>query len=73
MQPEIAAQLATGGDDYELLFAARPDASAAIAGLAAELQLPITEIGAIEAGAGVRLVDEAGNPVAVATPGWRHF
>jgi thiamine-monophosphate kinase len=72
-QPELGPQLPTGGDDYELLFAAPPDASAAIGRLAAELSLPITEIGTIEAGAGVRLVDAAGNPVPVAAAGWQHF
>jgi len=65
--------LATGGDDYELLFAAPPDAGSAIAELAQSLDLPITEIGAIETGAGVRLVDAAGREIAVEIKGWRHF
>ena len=69
----IAVQLATGGDDYELLFTAPPDASAAIERLAVELNLPITPIGRIESGSGVRLVDEAGRPIPVAAPGYRHF
>jgi thiamine-monophosphate kinase len=71
--PGLAASLATGGDDYELLFAAAPEAGAAIGRLAAELKLPITEIGAIEPGDSVRLVDAAGNEIPVATAGWRHF
>jgi thiamine-monophosphate kinase len=72
-EPDIAAQLATGGDDYELLFAAPVEARAAIARLAAELGVPIAEIGAIEPGKGVRLVDRGGNPIPVAAAGWRHF
>src|SRR5207248_1286655 len=72
-EPGVAAALATGGDDYELLFAAPPEASTAIDRLAAELKLPITAIGTIEAGAGVRLVDADGNEVPVAQAGWRHF
>jgi thiamine-monophosphate kinase len=72
-QPGLAAQLATGGDDYELLFAAPSDASAAILRLSAELALPITEIGAIETGEGVRLTDPTGKQVPVANAGWRHF
>jgi thiamine-monophosphate kinase len=72
-EPELAPQLATGGDDYELLFAAPPEAGAAISRLAAELGLPITEIGAIEPGESVGLVDSGGNPVPVAATGWRHF
>jgi thiamine-monophosphate kinase len=65
--------LATGGDDYELLFTAPAEAEPRIAELAAVLGLPITAIGRIEAGAGVRLVDAAGREVAVETPGYRHF
>lgn len=65
--------LVTGGDDYELLFAAPPEATAAIEHLAAELNLPITPIGTIEGGAGVRLLGSDGREVPVAIPGWRHF
>ena len=72
-QPDLAVRLATGGDDYELLFAAPPEAGAAIGRLSAELALQITEIGTIEAGEGVRLMDAAGKPVPVANAGWRHF
>jgi thiamine-monophosphate kinase len=72
-RPALAAQLATGGDDYELLFAAPAEASAAIRRLSAELALPISEIGTIEAGEAVRLIDPAGKPVPVGNAGWRHF
>jgi thiamine-monophosphate kinase len=65
--------LATGGDDYELLFAAPPEADDEIGSLSQSLSLPITEIGAIAAGEGVRLVDGAGREIPVETPGWRHF
>jgi thiamine-monophosphate kinase len=71
--PALPLGCATGGDDYELLFAAPPAASDAITALAAELGLPLTAIGTIEAGAGVRLVDGAGHEVAVASGGWAHF
>ena len=67
------AALATGGDDYELLFAAPPDAGPAIVALAQSLGLPISEIGVIESGGGVRLIDERGLDVPVAQAGWRHF
>lgn len=72
-QPETAALLAAGGDDYELLFAAPPPATAAIERIAAELGLPITTIGTIEPGAGVRLLDAGGSDIPVAQAGWRHF
>jgi thiamine-monophosphate kinase len=67
------AALASGGDDYELLFAAPHEAHDEIVALSESLGLPITEIGRIEAGSGVRLIDEAGRDVPVVKPGWRHF
>jgi thiamine-monophosphate kinase len=72
-EPELPARLAAAGDDYELLFSAPPEASATIGGLAAELGLPITTIGTIDDGEGVRLVDASGNELPVATAGYRHF
>ncbi len=72
-QPEAAVSLAAGGDDYELLFVAPPEADAAIAHLSAELALPITAIGTIEPGSGVRLVDAGGNLIPVGHAGWQHF
>lgn len=72
-EPELAARLATAGDDYELLWTAPPAAGPTLARLAAELALPLTEIGVVEAGAGVRLLDANGREVPVAAPGYRHF
>lgn len=69
----LLLRLATGGDDYELLFTAPPEAGAAIAALACGLGLPITEIGAVAAGAGVRLSDAAGRDLPIPSAGWRHF
>jgi thiamine-monophosphate kinase len=71
--PALPVSLATGGDDYELLFAAPPEASKAIERLAADLALPLTAIGMIEGGAGVRLLDTAGREVPVVSAGWTHF
>ncbi|MGE3784695.1 MAG: thiamine-monophosphate kinase, partial [Alphaproteobacteria bacterium] len=71
--PDLPALLATAGDDYELLFTAPPAATSAIERLAAELNLPITHIGLIEPGIGVRALDADGRPVPFAAAGWRHF
>ncbi|HTW51030.1 MAG TPA: thiamine-phosphate kinase [Stellaceae bacterium] len=70
---ELLAALATGGDDYELLFSAPPEADDEISSLSRGLGLPITEIGVIEPGASVRIIDAAGREVPVAKAGWRHF
>ena len=60
------ALLLTGGDDYELLFAAPP--GAVPAGMGA------TRIGHFTAGpADVVVLDEDGRPMQLAVPGWSHF
>jgi thiamine-monophosphate kinase len=78
--PLIAADLPgargaalSGGDDYELLFAAPPSQRSAIARLAEKLGLPLTRIGAIQAAAGVRVIDSTGAEIHVERAGWRHF
>jgi thiamine-monophosphate kinase len=71
--PVLPARLATGGDDYELLFTAPAAASEVIGTLAAELALPITAIGTIDGGNQVRLLDVDGQPVPVESAGYRHF
>lgn len=71
--PALLPRLASGGDDYELLFTAPDAAEARIAALSAGLGLPLTAIGRVETGAGVRLVDREGRQVAVESGGYRHF
>jgi thiamine-monophosphate kinase len=71
--PALPVRLATGGDDYELLFTAPAAASEVIGTLAAELALPITAIGTIDGGNQVRLLDVDGQPVPVESAGYRHF
>jgi thiamine-monophosphate kinase len=63
----------SGGDDYELLFTAPPSQRSAIARLAEKLGLPLTRIGAIQAAAGVRVIDSTGAEIHVERAGWRHF
>ena len=70
---DIRPRLAVAGDDYELLFAAPAGASEAVVALSSLLQIPVTEIGRIEAGTGVRLVDDAGRAIPVEAAGYRHF
>jgi len=62
-----------GGDDYELLFTAPAAAQAALATIAGETGVAITAIGRIEAGQGVRVLDEAGRAMTVETAGYAHF
>ena len=64
-----------GGDDYELLFTAPPEADGRLAAISRELGLPLTRIGRIEAGAAgtVRVLDAGGAELRLEQVGWRHF
>jgi thiamine-monophosphate kinase len=72
-EPGVRTDLATGGDDYELVFTAPPRVTKAIGDLSSALGIPITQIGRIEGGEGVRLVDPEGQRVPVGHSGYRHF
>lgn len=71
--PDRLATVLTGGDDYELLFTAPPDRQAEILAAAGAAGVPVTAIGRIEAAEGVRVLDPAGQDMALAGVGWRHF
>lgn len=71
--PACRADVLGGGDDYELLFTAPPAATDRIAALGRSLGVSVTEIGRIEAGTGVSILDEAGREIAPESPGFRHF
>jgi len=62
---------ATAGDDYEIAFAAPHSARPAVEAAAQETRLALTEIGMVEAGKGVQLVDK-GKPVPVGRAGYTH-
>ncbi len=71
--PERLPELLAGGDDYELLFTVAPGRGGEVAALAAALDLPLTAIGRMAAGRGLRVHDPAGQEVTLKGTGWRHF
>lgn len=71
--PGLLPKILTGGDDYELLFTSSGDTAAVIAALAQPAGPPITPIGRIAAGSGVRVLDRAGKDIPLAASGFRHF
>lgn len=71
--PTVRDALLAGGDDYELLFCAAPEADDTLAALSARLALPLTHIGTMQSGDGVRLVDAAGAELPVGRRGYDHF
>lgn len=62
-----------GGDDYELLFTAPPEAEERVAALARELDLPLTPIGRITEGRDVSVIDAEGCEIEIEQLGYRHF
>lgn len=62
-----------GGDDYELAFTAPVSARPAVESAALAAQTAVTRIGTIEQPAGLRLVDDAGQPVAGQFVSFDHF
>ena len=72
--PELLHQCTlAGGDDYELAFTAPVARRAAVAAAALASSTPVTRIGRIEAGPGLRLVDAQGQPVVQRYASFDHF
>lgn len=68
----------TGGDDYEILFTAPPEAVNELAELSRTLDVPITAIGRMQSpSVGKRnlitVLDESGKPLIFDRRGWTHF
>jgi thiamine-monophosphate kinase len=62
-----------GGDDYELLFTVAPADTARAAAAAKTAGVAASEIGRIEAGAGVIVIGRDGRPMTFGQGGYRHF
>ncbi|MDQ1079789.1 thiamine-phosphate kinase [Pseudoroseomonas cervicalis] len=70
----LLPKLLSGGDDYELLFAAPPEAAPAILARAGACGVAVSRIGHFVAGeALVTVLDEAGAELPPGTGGWSHF
>jgi len=73
-RPALLPRLLTGGDDYELLFAAPTDAAATIAARAEACGVDVTRIGHFVPGEAVVVVRDAkGAPLPLDRAGWSHF
>jgi thiamine-monophosphate kinase len=65
--------LLAGGDDYELCFTAASTQREIIEKLAENLALPLTRIGTIVAGEGLRLIGTEGSAMKIERLGYDHF
>lgn len=72
--PSLLPVALTGGDDYELLFAAPPDQEAAVLASGAVAGVAVTRIGRfVEGPPEVRVLGEGGAPMPLPRAGWSHF
>ncbi len=71
--PDAASAVLSGGDDYELIFTAPPEASAGISAAATRSATPVAEIGKIVDGDGVNVMAEDGREIKLTSAGYRHF
>ena len=62
----------TGGDDYELIFCVPSEQADAVRALAQEIDVPLTAVGVIAEGAGVRVVDAEGREITLQHAGFTH-
>ncbi len=67
---EIAA---TGGDDYEILAVVPPERTAAFEAAAAKAGIPVSAIGIVSAGSGLRVTGLDGAPLRFARGSYSHF
>lgn len=66
------ADLITGGDDYQVLFTASPQARAEIMAAARAAETNVALIGEVIPGSGVRVIDAAGGELTFAAAGHSH-
>ena len=63
----------TGGDDYELLFAAAPEDADAVRAAGEKAGVPVARLGRFIAGEGVVVRDASGAALSLPQGGWSHF
>ena len=67
------ADLASCGDDYEILFTAPAARRRSIEMASQVTKTPVARIGSVVRGKGVRLIDEKGSALATPKRGYEHF
>lgn len=70
--PDAVQAALSGGDDYELAFCAAPADKLKVIEAAHKVGVIVSEIGVMEQGSVVRILDENGQAHAAAQTGWQH-
>jgi thiamine-monophosphate kinase len=72
-EPSLIETILTGGDDYEILCAVSPDRIERFRAAASTVNVPLTEIGTVSEGEGVRFLDAEGKPMKLSRLSYSHF
>lgn len=72
-EPDLIRSVVGGGDDYEILAAVPAEAVSAFLAAARTAGVAVAEIGRIESGSDLRLVERTGETVTFRPSGFRHF
>jgi thiamine-monophosphate kinase len=72
-EPSLLETILAGGDDYEILCTVAPGKAEAFHAAAASMKVPLTEIGVVAEGEGVRFLDAGGNPLQLSRLSYSHF
>jgi thiamine-monophosphate kinase len=72
-EPTFLGLLATGGDDYEVMFSAAPSDCQNVIAACASADVRVTDIGIIQPGTGVSLVTRDGAIMRPSKTGYDHF
>jgi thiamine-monophosphate kinase len=72
-EPGLLDLVLAGGEDYELLWSAPPSAAVVLASLSDELELPLTCIGEVVAGTGLKVAAADGQEIISTKVGYNHF
>ena len=67
------SRVLAAGDDYELCLVVAPDCESHLLGIAAELSLPLSRIGEIEAKGPLNIIDDRGEKYRLEQVGYEHF
>jgi len=73
MDGELIETILTGGDDYEIVCAVRPDDVPALYAVAARADIAVTDIGAVVDGTGAPRFIGANGPLSFARKSFSHF
>jgi thiamine-monophosphate kinase len=71
--PEARRCVLAGGDDYQLCFSVPVSGREEVLAISRQTGLPLVCVGRIEAGTGLRVLDQEGQPMALEGGGFDHF